>query len=181
MSVIEEFKPILNYEGLYEVSNFGRIKSCTREVKSGSGFRVMQEHFITQKDDGNGYLIVNLWKDNKLKHYKVHRLVASAFISNPNGLRDVNHKDENKYNNNVENLEWTSHKANINYGTHNERSVNSRSKAVGQYDKITKELLATYKNAYIAEEITGINESSISKCCRNIRKYAGGYSWKFIN
>ncbi len=176
----EEFKQIVGYEGLYEVSNIGNVKSCSRLVKCGKGFKVIKEHLVAQKDDNRGYLTVNLWKNNKLAHHKVHRLVASAFIPNPNNYRDVNHKDENKYNNSVENLEWLSHKDNLNFGTRNKRANNTRSKAVQQIDKITNETLATYKNAYIAENQTGIKECSISECCRNKRKSAGGYKWQFV-
>ena len=179
--MIEEFRPVIGYEGLYEVSSTGRIKSCERLVRTKNGYNKIKEKFIVQKDDTHGYLCVNLWKNNKLTHFKVHRLVASAFIPNPNNLRDVNHIDEDKYNNNINNLEWSSHKDNLNYGSRNERANNTRSKEVSQYDKVTNELLATYKNAYIADGITGINESSISACCRNIRNSAGGYIWRFTN
>lgn len=176
----EEFRPIVGYEGLYEVSNMGRVKSCTRKVWAGRGYRIIQEHFISPIDDTHGYLCVSLWKDNKQRHPKLHKIVAEAFIPNPNNLRDVNHLDENKYNNRVDNLEWSSHKDNINYGSRNERSNNTRSKAVGQYNKQTGELIAVYKNAYAAKDFTGICECSISNCCTNKRKSAGGYIWKFI-
>ena len=178
---IEEFRPIVGYEGLYEISSTGKVKSCERMIRLKNRYKKIEEHFIAQKDDTNGYLVVNLWKNNKLTHFKVHRLVAIAFIPNPLNLRDVNHIDENNYNNNASNLEWISHRDNLNYGSRNERANATRSKEVSQYDKTTQTLLATYKNAYIAESITGVSESNISACCLNKRKSAGGYIWKFTN
>lgn len=176
----EEYRPIVGYEGYYEVSNLGNIRSCKRVIIDRRCKRLLKSKPIVQKDDTHGYLIVVLWKNNKSKKYKVHRLVAQTFIPNPNNFRDINHKDENKYNNNVANLEWISHKANLNYGSRNERANITRSKKVGQYIKGTNKLLATYINAYIAEEQTGICECNISACCRNKRKTAGGYCWKFM-
>lgn len=178
--VVEVFKPIIGYEGLYEVSNLGNVRSCDRNITGKNGTRLYKGRPLAIKDDTHGYLTVNLWRNNKLKHFKVHKLVALAFIPNPDNLRDVNHKDENPYNNNVENLEWLSHKSNINYGTRNTRANSTHSKTVAQYSKETKDLLATYKNAYIAEEQTGICETGISACCTGKRKSAGGYIWKFV-
>lgn len=177
----EIFKAIEGFEGLYEISNMGRVKSCKRIIKSSKGYRKTKECIISQKDDTNGYLIVNLWKDNKQYHFKVHRLVAKAFIQNPNSFRDVNHLDENKHNNKVSNLEWVSHKDNLNYGTRSFRANNTRSKEIGQYDKNTGVLLATYENAYIAEKLTNICECNINQCCLYKRKTAGGYKWRYTN
>ncbi len=179
MKVIE-FRPVAGFEGLYEISNTGIVKSCRRIVPRGHGYREIKESLIAIKDDSHGYLIVNLWKNNKLYHRKVHRLVAEAFIPNPNNYSDVNHIDENKYNNNASNLEWISHINNINYGTRNKRANISKSKKVGQFDKISNELITTYINAYVAEEKTGICETNISLCCLGKRKSAGGYKWNFI-
>lgn len=177
---MEEFRPICGFEGLYEVSNIGRVKSCSRKVKNTRGIKELKERIISQKDDTNGYLIVNLWKDNKQTHVKVHRAVAQAFIPNPYNFRDVNHIDENKYNNRVDNLEWVTHQDNLNYGTHNVRMSNSKSKAVAQYNKLTNELIATYKNAYVASNETNINNVGICQCCCGKRKTAGGYIWKYV-
>lgn len=177
---MEEFRPICGFEGLYEVSNIGRVKSCSRKVKNTRGIKELKERIISQKDDTNGYLIVNLWKDNKQTHVKVHRAVAQAFIPNPYNFRDVNHIDENKYNNRFDNLEWVTHQDNLNYGTHNVRMSNSKSKAVAQYNKLTNELIATYKNAYVASNETNINNVGICQCCCGKRKTAGGYIWKYV-
>lgn len=103
----EEWRAIKGYEGLYEVSNTGKIRNYNR-----------RKELSLKKDK---YLRVGLHKNNKQKFLTVHRLVAEAFLSNPQNLPQVNHKDENKLNNNVDNLEWCSAKYNINYGTHKNR------------------------------------------------------------
>jgi len=112
----EIWKDVKGYEGLYKVSNFGRVKS----LKYG-----MERILKTGK--GSYYLTVSLYFDNKLKTAKVHRLVAMAFIENPDNKPFVNHLDEDKYNNNVNNLEWVTHKENMNYGTRIDRQAKAKS------------------------------------------------------
>ena len=102
----EIWKDKKDYEGLYMVSNWGGVKS----IKFG------KERILKLTKDKDGYLIVNLYKNNKSKTFKVHRLVAEVFLPNPNNLPQVNHKDENKQNNIYTNLEWISHIDNIRYG-----------------------------------------------------------------
>lgn len=116
----EEWKDIKGYEGLYQVSNLGRVRSLSRYVKHRTIY-ILKGKLLKQRTRGKGYLAVTLCKNSKLKHYYVHRLVAEAFIPNPNNLPQVNHKDENKSNNCVDNLEWCDDKYNTNYGTRNER------------------------------------------------------------
>lgn len=166
MLVEEIFVPIVGYEGLYEISNTGKVKSCKKNL------------LLKQHDDGRGYLFVNLSKNGKAVSTKIHRLVATHFLENPNGLRDVNHKDEDKHNNMSSNLEWASHQDNINHGTRNLRANDTKSKEVYQ---LTKEdvLAAKFKNGYEAQEVTKIKESSISACCNGRRKTAGGFKWSF--
>lgn len=164
---VEIFKEITGFPGYY-ISTFGRVKSHKRKT----------ECFVTLYDDTRGYLGVHLWKDNKQYPKKVHRLVAEAFIDNPSNLRDVNHKDENKRNNCVANLEWVSHQCNINYGTHNERANLSKSKPIIQLD-INGNIIGEYLNGYKAQQELGILESSINLCCNGKRKTAGGYVWRF--
>ena len=101
--MIEQWKDIPDYEGKYQISNCGRLRS----VKNG-----LMKPMVAP----NGYLIACLWKKNKQKKFIIHRLVAQVFIPNPNNLKEVNHKDEDKTNNNADNLEWCSHKYNMNYG-----------------------------------------------------------------
>lgn len=106
-------KDIEGYEGRYMVSDQGQV------------YNVKRKQFMSLQDDGRGYLFTGLSKNGKRKFYKVHRLVAQAFIPNPDNLPEVNHKDENKHNNCVDNLEWCDVKYNRNYGTRNERIKNT--------------------------------------------------------
>ena len=165
----ETWKPITDYVGLYEVSNKGRV----RNVKTGK--------ILKPINNGLGYLFVSLYKNRTEKKHYLHRLVAQAFIQNPNKLPEVNHKDEIRTNNNLDNLEWISHRDNSNYGKHNERISKSMSKPILQFDMKTRFIIATYPSASIASKETGILISSLSKAARGIIKTAGGYGWKYQN
>ena len=116
----EIWRDVVGYEGLYKVSNFGRIKSLPR---NGT---VKYERLLRQKVSNKGYCTVALSKHNKTKYKSVHRLVAEAFLDNPKGLPLINHKDENKLNNYVDNLEWCDAHYNMTYGVHAERQYLSR-------------------------------------------------------
>ena len=166
---METWKPIADYEGLYEVSDLGRIKSLWYG----------KEQILKPLKTTRGYLQVCLCKDCHTKRLLVHRLVAEAFIPNPNNLDTVNHKDEVKTNNTVSNLEWMSVKDNNNYGTHNKRVAESLSKQVKMFDKSTGELLTTFPSTHEAVRVTGINQGNISSCCLGKYKSAGGYIWKY--
>lgn len=106
----EIWKPIKDYEGLYEVSNKGNIRSIERTVIESSTGRKkpVREKLVSFGDNGNGYKFCYLWKNNKSKRCYVHRLVAETFIPNPNNLPQVNHKNLDKTDNSVNNLEWIS-------------------------------------------------------------------------
>lgn len=153
----EIFKDIKNYEDLYEVSDTGlvRNKVSGKILKPGRNSR--------------GYLLVNLYKDGICKSKSIHRLVAETFIPNPNHYPQVNHIDENKTNNNVDNLEWCTRQYNIDY---------SQSKPVCQY-ALDGRLLNTYKSVCEASRQTGISQGDISNCCLGRYKSAGGFIWKF--
>ena len=114
----EIWKNIKGYEGLYQVSNLGRVKSLERKDNLG---RKVNEKILKNRNATHGYIAVILSKDSNKKTYRVHRLVAEAFIPNPNKYLEVNHKDENKSNNRIDNLEWCDRKYNCNYGTFKER------------------------------------------------------------
>lgn len=167
----ETWKPVVGYEGLYEVSSKGNV----RNLKTG---RILKPIYCTQ-----GYARVNLTSANndKTKQTKklVHRLVAQAFIPNLKNLSDVNHKDEIKTNNNLDNLEWISHRDNLNYGTRNERVAKSNSKPIQQLDMKTGLIIATYPSLKEASLSIGIHWSNISRTARGKYKTAGGYGWKY--
>ena len=146
------------------MSDLGRVRSLkfgkTKVLKPG---RV-----------GGGYLIVVLCKDGIRKNMKVHRLVASAFIQNPLNLETVNHKDEDKRNNNVGNLEWMSRTDNLAYSR-----PQLAERPVQQLDKSTGKLLATFPSIIEAERVTGINDGNICSCLKGRYKTAGGYRWRY--
>lgn len=125
----EIWKPIVGWEGLYEVSNLGNIRSLDKYVNSGikNNIKVLRKGQLLKIRINQGYLEVTLTHNNKRKYCKVHRLVAQTFIPNPDNLPQINHKDENPLNNNVENLEWCTAKYNCNYGTRNNRIYNKTS------------------------------------------------------
>lgn len=125
---MEEWKDIKNYEGLYQISNFGRVKSLAREKKHSYDSIAHLKEKILNPLNINNYQRVVLRKDNKGTNKFVHRLVAEAFLDNPYNYKEVNHKDENPQNNNANNLEWCNHQYNMNYGTINERRSKSEIK-----------------------------------------------------
>ena len=120
--MIEEWRPVVGYEGLYEVSNTGQVRSLDRYIKNGhSSYRLHKGKVISLLKGEYGYIQVNLYYNGKNYKKYVHRLVAQAFIPNPDNLPQINHKDEDKTNNRVDNLEWCTAKYNINYGTRKDK------------------------------------------------------------
>ena len=187
----EIWKDKKDYEGLYQVSNLGNIRSLTRKVKcKNDTFRIVNGKMLIPIQMKNGYLFVNLWKNNIVKRKLVHRLVATAFIPNPANKQEVNHIDANKTNNNYFNLEWntrpenTFHSYKMNLREEQRKNVamtnkKLKSKNVAQYDK-NMQLTKTFPSASEAARYYGYNQSAISECCRGIRKKAYGYIWKYI-
>ena len=165
----EIWKDKKDYEGHYQVSNFGRVKS----IKFG------KEIILKQHINKGGYYYVCLLKNGKHKNYYVHRLVAEAFIDNPDNLPQVNHKDENKTNNSVDNLERCTNEYNHNYGTINERISQSQSKPVLQYD-LNGNLIKEWKSINECGR-NGFNQGDICKCCNGKRKTAKGFIWVYKN
>ena len=168
MTEEEIWCPVKNYESLYEVSDQGRVKSI------GYG----KERILSPGKLQNGYLRVNLCKNGERKNLLVHRLVAQAFIPNPDNLPEVNHKDEDKDNNSVQNLEWCDRKYNNDYGTRTQRVSEKLSKPVIQYSK-SGELVREWKSTHDVERNLGYFQNYISSCCTGRYKSAYGFIWKF--
>ena len=179
----EIFKDIKGYEGLYQISNFGNVKSLNYN-------HTCKEKLLKQMLQNHGYFCVSLFKP--LKRFQIHRLVAEAFIPNPDNLPQVNHKDEDKANNHVGNLEWCTYKYNINYGSRNKRISESllnhpdKSKKVYQYTldgKFVKEWESIRECAR-----NGFDRGDVYSCCRggrfknnkwvNVTQHKG-YRWSY--
>lgn len=169
--MIEIWKSVVGYEGLYEVSNLGRVKSFPR---NGT---IKDEKILKPFIDKLGRKNVFLSKNNKRKRFRIHRLVAEAFIPNPHNYPIINHKDENPSNNFVDNLEWCDHSYNVNYGTANSKRSKKQSKPVLQYD-LQDNLIREWSSATEAGR-DGFKFRSISACCNGKRKSHKGYKWSY--
>lgn len=173
MEIIETWKAVKGYEGLYEVSSLGNVRnSNTSKVLRSCKHR-------------SGYLSVMLYKDGRPKRINIHRLVATAFLSNPNGYKLVNHIDENKGNNIAENLEWCSCEHNMRHGTARARMSKKRGhgsrkgRPVAQIGNDGK-VLATFKSIASAARETGTARTSIWECCNGIHMKANNTRWVYL-
>lgn len=175
----EEWRDIQGFEGKYQVSNLGRV----RNIKFlGHPRSAKQERILSPKLKRDGYLSVHLSEGKADFHPAVHRLVAQAFIENPDNLPQVNHKDENKTNNRVDNLEWCTNLYNTRYGTGQIRAHEHKKKPILKLDMQTKEILKEYAGATDAAiEMFGIPEkkNAITACARGKLRSAFGFSWKY--
>ena len=177
----EIWKDILGYEGYYQVSNFGNVKSMDRIVErknNGTGNLPLKSRILSLNTYPRGYKRVTLRKNNISKSFFVHRLVAEAFIPNPNNYPYVNHKDENPSNNHSDNLEWCTNEYNMSYGTLGHRISLAKSKKVFQFD-LDGNFLNTFYGITAASRITDISSTSIRNCCHGTSKSAGGFLWSF--
>lgn len=135
---MEIWKDIKDYEGMYQVSNLGNVRSLDYFVNSWRGPRLKKGKMMNPTDNGNGYKIVSLSKENLRKNHYLHRLVAEAFLEKPNGCDVINHKDYNRSNNNAENLEWTTQLENIRYSQPNRRYLPTKEGKYGKYIRFDK-------------------------------------------
>lgn len=158
----EIWRDIRGFEGLYQVSNFGRIKSFQAIHKKGKP----SEYYLNASLANNGYHQVTLYKNKKRSKLLVHRIVAEAFIDNPDNLPQVNHKDENRLNNHADNLEWCTNLYNNRYGTKNSRFSEAHSFPIEQMTTSGKPI-AKYKSARVAEALLNIPHTQIGTACRN--------------
>lgn len=159
---MEEWRDIRGYEGLYQISHRGVVRSLVSN-------RLMKPY-----QNNNGYLKVDLYKSGKREHRYIHRLVAEAYIQNVGNKNEINHKDEDKTNNCVENLEYCDRTYNMNYGTVRQRSAEKIRKAV-----FCTELNRLFKSISEASRETGICLQSISLCCLGKQSTAGTLHWRF--
>lgn len=183
----EEWKDIPDYEGLYQASNFGRIKSLDRNTKCfvsnqyKSNIKTIR-HFkgkiLKPGIDKNGYKKINLNKNGKTRYFRVCRLVATTFIPNNDKTLQINHKDENKENDNADNLEWCTCKYNQNYGTRNERISKSRMRKVYQYD-LQGNFIKGFESLNSAAKSVNGDYKNISAVCSGRQKTHKGYIWKY--
>lgn len=171
------WKEIAGYEGLYLISNEGEVLSLPKVINSKNKFgeitvkrkaKKLKPHLRGR--EYAQYPAVTLVKDGKAKTYSLHRLLAEAFIPNPNNLPVVNHKDENPLNYSLDNLEWCTQQYNVDY---------SKSRRVAQY--LDGEKIAEYKSINYAAKMTGILRSSIGNCLCGFSNAAGGYTWEYCD
>lgn len=157
----EEWQDIAGYEGLYQVSNLGRVKSLN--------YKRTGKEIILVPGNCRGYLFVTLYKNGKVKSYYLHRLVGQAFLENPDNSPEVNHIDQNKQNNCISNLEWCSSKYNNRYSNAKKVGCFKDGKLIKKYDAI----------ADVEKE--GFYQSNVIRCCQGKRKSAGGYHWQYLD
>lgn len=176
----EVWKDVVGFEGYYQVSNMGRCRSLDRIVPcKKNGERKIKGHIMRlHKNSTNDYLCVGLCKNSKYTQMLVHRMVAIAFLNNPNNLPEVNHKDENPKNNCVNNLEWCTSKYNANYGTRKDRLSVLPRKPI-----IQKDLLGNFIKRWDfikqASDELGIDQSEIIRTCKGRKESYKGYKWEY--
>ena len=183
----EIWKDIPHYEGLYQVSNYGRVKSVGRYVEYVREGKT-QKHWVPERIKAqslkpNGYQTLQLFKNNKAKNEYVHRLVAMAFIPNPDNLPQVNHKDEDKANNIVDNLEWCDNSYNQKYNGKQKRSAETLKMECKTSTQIIKcdmegNELEYYLSMREAEKLNGLANGVISAYFRKGYSQCGGFTWK---
>ena len=190
---MEEWKDIQGYEGRYQISNLGRVKSLNRKDRLG---RNVDEKILKQHTDTNGYKSVMLSKNNDKKRHRIHRLVAEAFIPNPDDLPEVNHKIddfEHRGDNRVENLEWCTSKYNCNYGNHGKRISDAiKGKYMGSKHPRSKKIKCITTGEIFGSLREACREyslypSDIGKCCKGKLNYVGKHPitgeklvWQYI-
>lgn len=185
----EIWKPVVGFEGYYEVSNLGRVRSVDRIITYSTGVKTPYKGKVISSIVTQAYLQVNLQVNQRRKMAYVHRLVAEAFIPNPDSKKHVDHINGDKLDNRVENLRWATPRENqynpVTVRRHREmmaKRVCKSIKRVYQYD-LDMNLINTFSSIADAGRQTGINTSSIVGCCRN-RQYkntAGGYIWRYAD
>lgn len=184
----EIWKKIPGVPGFYEVSNLGRARSLDHDTPTKKGARHFTGKILKQKENHQGYLVFGIGHSRTMY---VHRAVAMAFIPNPQNYPEVNHKDENKHNNSVSNLEWCSRLYNVHYGTAMKRTATTLSLPVIQFT-LDNKIVSAFPSTKDAEKATGIKREAIRRAAtmyqyhykesnRTLRyNTAGGYKWRYV-
>ena len=185
----EIWADIKGYEGLYQISTFGNIKSLSRPVKhSNGGTKIIRERLLkTKVNSTTGYREVGLSRDGKQKYHLVHKLIAEAFIDNPHRLPVVNHIDGCKTNNDVSNLEWTTYSENIRHAFTNGLSKNNMTNEISRAgNEVQKKQVRciddglVFDSAREAADYYGVHLSNLSKVCNGKARTTGGKRFEFI-
>lgn len=159
-NIFEDWRDIPGFEGLYQVSNLGNVRALNYHYSG-------KVKNLKQFDRGIGYLVVHLCKNGLQKYYYVHRLVGQAFIENPFNFNEINHINENKQDNRVENLEWCSRDQNVRYSKAKRVKCYKNNKLIKEYEAIRDVIK------------DGFSQSAVSNCCLGKRMTHKGYSWSF--
>jgi hypothetical protein len=171
----EIWKDIEGYEGFYQVSNLGRVRSVERRLNDG---RIYGGRILCQKQVKNGYMQVHVSKGNTGKYLSVHRLVAKAFVQGYFDGAEVNHRDEDKTNNRADNLEWCSPSYNTQYGNSNTTMVEQRRLEVVMMSE-DGSTIREFPSLREAARSSGVSAAHICQVCKGERNKAGGYRWKY--
>lgn len=185
------WKDIKGFEGLYQINNLGQVKSLSRKVSCGKGFRIVKEAIKRISNHNAGYHVINLFKDGICYPHLLHVLIAKYFIPNPNNYPEVNHKNGIKTDNDINNLEWATYSMNIKHaydmGLRKKKSpsegklgaANHLSKPIAQYDLVGN-LVKEWPCSKEVWRQTGLNHHVIRRCANGGTKTSYGYQWKFI-
>lgn len=180
----EIWKDIPGYEGLYQASNLGNIKSLKREhyiPSINKKIWILKEKILKQALCKDGYKIVVLTRNKKRKTYTVHKLIAMTFIPKIKNKTQVNHKDGNKLNNSIKNLEWCNNSENIRHAYNNNLiDITKKYKKINQYD-LEGNFIKQWNSMKEAGEKLNICRQNISMCCRGLRKKTNNYVWRYAN
>lgn len=188
---METWKDIIGFEGLYQASNAGRVKSLERVVSCGKGNRIIKEAIKKPGKNSSGYPVINLFKNSKCYPHTVHSLIARYFIPNPSNFPEVNHKNGIKSDNDINNLEWVTYSMNIKHaydtGLRKKQAPmkgkfgakNHLSKPIAQYD-LSGKLIKEWSCSKDVTRETGMNHHVIRSCANGVVKTAYSFIWKFI-
>lgn len=182
---MEIWRPVKGYEGFYEISNLGRIRSCDRIIKYKNQESFRKGRILVQNTAGSNYNHIKISKDGIIKRKYIHRLVCEAFIPNPENKPEVNHINENKRDNRVENLEWVTKKENMNKNDIGKRVYLKAE--LYKYRGLNKRIIGQYKDGKLIKKYSpiasvvnyGFELSCVYDCLRGEGKHHRGFTWKY--